>query len=404
MPRPKSIDYSGWTMQTCTGPSTPSIAAQSTRLGTTNQGTTLTASATGCGTLSYQWYRGLSGDVSTPLGTSAIYTTGALPSTTNFWVKATDSSTNTSANSATMVITVCDPAVITIQPQGTSPGNDLPSSNQGTTLTVAASGCALLSYQWYRGNTGDTSSAQQGTTSSFSTGPLTSTTSFWVQVTDSTGPTQTNSNTAIVRVATQAPPVPTAVNAHVSSVVNQTYQITVTWQGSGASYRIHRCSISGCSTFDAASPYVDVNVVANTTYAYAVQAIDSSGNGVSAFSGYDLATTMVFSTLQPGVTVVSLAHLTELLNGLNAVRAVTGQAWLTWQDVHNRYISAHPTEIFPLPAANSPIFAVHIKALRAEMDFARGIIGIAALPYTDSLTTPTVIKAIHFTELQSRTQ
>jgi YD repeat-containing protein len=482
MPRPKSIDYSGWTTQTCTGPSTPSIAAQSTRLGTSNQGTTLTASATGCGTLSYQWYSGLSGDASVPLGTSAIYATGALQSTTNFWVKATDSSTNTSANSATTVITVCDPAVITVQPQGTSPGNDLPPNNQGMTLTVGATGCGVLSYQWYRGNMGDTSDPVQGTTSSYSTGPLTSTTSFWVRVTDSTGPTQANSSTASVSVSTSCVPHiteqpadqtvdyltpvnvhvtvtgctgkvymwysgltgdttnpllggiystpsisgvfdhgpiwvqisgnaittvnsaaamisvrPISVNAHVTSGTN----IGVTWAAHAHHYVIRRCANGACAPLSASPTslsYTDSTGSANTAYVYSVASVDVYGN-TSLFSAPDLATTMTFTPVQQNF-VINRTHINELLTAVNLVRAAAGLTAVTWSAILPAGVPAPP----PAGQATVPIYAAHITSLRTQMDLALAALLIPRPPYTDTLTTPTPIKAIHFTELQSRTQ
>ena len=51
--------------------------------------TTLSVVAAGSGTLTYQWYRGLSGDTSTPIGgaTAASYNTGALVAPANYWVQ-----------------------------------------------------------------------------------------------------------------------------------------------------------------------------------------------------------------------------------------------------------------------------------------------------------------------------
>ena len=67
------------------------------------------------------------------------------------------------------------------------------------TLSVAASGAAPLSYQWYQGNTGDTSNAIAGaTTASFTTPVLTTTTSYWVRVTNSLG--TADSTTATITV------------------------------------------------------------------------------------------------------------------------------------------------------------------------------------------------------------
>ncbi|HET9268202.1 MAG TPA: M36 family metallopeptidase, partial [Vicinamibacterales bacterium] len=67
---------------------------------------TLTVSASGSGTVTYQWYRGASGDTSTPIGgaMSASYTSGPLVSPDNFWVQVANGVGT--ANSNTAVITI----------------------------------------------------------------------------------------------------------------------------------------------------------------------------------------------------------------------------------------------------------------------------------------------------------
>jgi hypothetical protein len=84
---------------------------------------------------------------------------------------------------------------ITTQPVG-------PEISKGgnATLTVVASGSGTLSYQWYQGPTGTTTTAVSGATaSSYTTPNLTATTSYWVQISDTNG--KTNSNTAVVLIA-----------------------------------------------------------------------------------------------------------------------------------------------------------------------------------------------------------
>jgi hypothetical protein len=70
------------------------------------EGTTLTASATTSGgALSYQWYQGVSGDTSIPVGSdSDSFTTPVLSETTGYWVRVSDD--NGSADSDTAVVTV----------------------------------------------------------------------------------------------------------------------------------------------------------------------------------------------------------------------------------------------------------------------------------------------------------
>ena len=81
----------------------------------------------------------------------------------------------------------------------TPPENKSINSGQTTTLTVTASGTAPLTYQWYRGTSGDTSMPVGTNSSSFTTPALTSTTSYWARVSNSYG--TVNSATATVTVA-----------------------------------------------------------------------------------------------------------------------------------------------------------------------------------------------------------
>ena len=94
----------------------------------------------------------------------------------------------------------CTPPSITVQPAGTSING-----GNSAQLSVAATGTAPLSYQWFIGSTGDTSTpVNGGTTATIVVAPAT-TTAYWVRVTGTCGPVA-NSNTAIVAVAVCAPP------------------------------------------------------------------------------------------------------------------------------------------------------------------------------------------------------
>jgi len=388
--------------------STLSISSHpgSVTLQSPNQGATLNVVATGCGTLSYQWYQVVN-NVNNPVGSnSSSYVTGALTSTSTYWVKVTDSQGGSvNSNNAVVTVTSCTPQ-ITEQPL-----SQTVTAGATISLHVSVSGCTGRVFGWWQGPQGDKNASEYLGSGTVSNGTSTlqnspsHTVSIWAEISGDSLIT-VDSNAAII---TAVPPAPTAVNASVSFHVNQTYKITVTWQGSSFAdhYKIRRCSSGGCITIDpASSPFVDASVTAGTTYVYSVAAVDSSGNGVSSFSSPDLATTMTFTPLQPGITVISFAHLTEVLTGVNAVRAAGILPALTWQVVHDHYLSNHPTETFVLPGSNGFIYAVHLKALREEMNGALSALSLPTPAYTDALTTapPTPIKAIHFTELQGRTQ
>ncbi len=80
----------------------------------------------------------------------------------------------------------------------TQPSDATVAPGAGTTLTVSASGTAPLSYQWFAGTTGDTTSPVGTDAASYDTGPLTQTSRFWVRVTNALG--SDDSDTATVTV------------------------------------------------------------------------------------------------------------------------------------------------------------------------------------------------------------
>jgi hypothetical protein len=94
----------------------------------------------------------------------------------------------------------CTPPSITVQPAGASING-----GNSAQLSIAATGTAPLSYQWFIGSSGDASSpVNGGTTATIVVAPAT-TTAYWVRVTGACGPVA-NSNTAIVSVAVCVPP------------------------------------------------------------------------------------------------------------------------------------------------------------------------------------------------------
>src|SRR5262249_13989723 len=103
-------------------------------------------------------------------------------------------------------------------------------NGQSDTLSVtAADGTPGYTYQWYTGTSGDTTNPIRGANSSSYLAPPTSTTSYWVQITDSAngtaGPSVTDSSTATTTVAqpitslTFTPSVPPATTASPAGTV-----------------------------------------------------------------------------------------------------------------------------------------------------------------------------------------
>jgi hypothetical protein len=164
----------------CVGPSNLNTSGG----GTIFSGQTRTLSVTAQGTtpFTYQWYRGNSGDTANPVGTnSSQYTTPALTETTSYWVKVSGCTPAQSVPSSTITVNVteCPTPDITTQPQ-----NKNIAPNTSTTLNVVATGGAPFSYQWYEGQSGDTSKPKGNSSASFTTPNLSQTTSYWVKVTN----------------------------------------------------------------------------------------------------------------------------------------------------------------------------------------------------------------------------
>lgn len=203
-----------------------------------------------------------------------------------------------------------------------------------------------------------------------------------------------NIATATATNDTQAPSAPSTLTATAASAT----QVTLTWTAStdnvGVSrYEVERKSNNGqyvVISSPTINNFTDNGVSGSTTYLYRVRAFDAAGNA-SVYSNIDLATTILFTDdpLVAGAagTFVKAAHLTELRQAVNAVRAAAGLAAAAWTD-------ATLIGIF--------IKAVHIQELRDHLAPALAALGLTAPSYTDPILTAgsTVVKKAHLEELR----
>ena len=106
------------------------------------QAATLKVSAVGTG-LIYQWYKGLSGDVSAPVpgANTATLVIGSLATATSYWVRITDG-TNTVNSSAALVALATGPAAVIVGHTLTSPGYV---AGDRVAITVTFTSAVLLS-------------------------------------------------------------------------------------------------------------------------------------------------------------------------------------------------------------------------------------------------------------------
>ncbi|MBW4039730.1 MAG: hypothetical protein HIU91_12850 [Acidobacteria bacterium] len=140
----------------------PSITIQPTAATVTlGQPATFFTAATGTAPLNYQWY---DGGVAIAGATSRYYTTAATVSGSNgsaYTVVVTNAAG--SVTSAVATLSVNSPPVITLQPN-----SQTATAGQTASFTVAATGTAPLSYQWFRNG-----AAISGATASAYTTPAT---------------------------------------------------------------------------------------------------------------------------------------------------------------------------------------------------------------------------------------
>jgi uncharacterized protein YkwD len=128
------------------------------------------------------------------------------------------SNSSGSTDSDTATITIGTPEPSAAAPKITSqPKDKTIASGQSAALSVTATGTSPLTYKWYQGTSGNTSSPIGGATSAnYTTSALTTTSRYWVRVSNSAG--SVDSEDATVTVS--APEGNTAFENEVFTLVN----------------------------------------------------------------------------------------------------------------------------------------------------------------------------------------
>jgi hypothetical protein len=200
-----------------------------------NGTTTLTVAAQGGSPFEYQWYRGNAGNTSNPVGNnSTSFTTPALTQTTNYWVQVTNTCGLVAfSGTATVEVQACsDKPIFTKQP-----GNHFISSGDTVTLTVATSSSTTVTYQWYRGNVGDTTNPVGTNSTSFTTPPLNTSTSYWVRATNICGSTNSAQASLDLEGPVCLPPGITSLPTTVDVTLGNGVTLVVGATGSSLTYQ-----------------------------------------------------------------------------------------------------------------------------------------------------------------------
>ena len=183
--------------------------------------------------MNYQWKAGSStnpGAATTISGaTSSSYTppTSSTADTASYYCTAYTNANNSyySTDSTTATLTFETPPSVT-----STGGNAYGLNNTTVSLAVTAAG-SYVQYQWYQGNSGDTTHPVSGATSAqFTTPALTKSTNYWAQVSDSHIGSAYNKNgaTQTAYIITSVTPFYSTLTATVAAGFNQPMEVTIT--------------------------------------------------------------------------------------------------------------------------------------------------------------------------------
>lgn len=279
----------------CVAPSiTSQPASQSLWSG---ESTLLAVEAAGTPPLTYQWYRGQTGDITDPVSgkKSRTYQISDAYQTGTYWVRVTNACGT--ADSAAVTVTVtCVAASITVQPQNRSVA-----SGQTVTLEVTATGSGL-DYQWYEiGSGGYGEYIDDADTRTWTTPPITQQHQYYVIVSNSCGNVQSATVTAGL---CQSPSI-TAQSGNVTIGPGQAATLSVTATGGGLSYQWYQ-GVSGNTAnpvSGATGPSYTTPVLAVTT-SYWVRVTNACSSQNS-----NTMTVTVADCIAPAITVHPASQL-----------------------------------------------------------------------------------------------
>jgi hypothetical protein len=293
---------------------------------TVGQTATFSVTATGSGTLTYQWYANGTAITGATLTT---YTTPATTSTNSgevFTVTVSNAAGSVTSTPATLTVAAISSTVPPDAPLiVTQPANQTVQVGQTATFSVTASGSAPLTYQWYKGSVAIT-----GATSSTYTTPATvsgdSGSVFTVSVTNAQGTVTSGPATLTVTTAPPTATAPSITKQPVSQTVaaGQTATFSVTAAGTGPlSYQwyVGGVAVSGATSSTYTTP---ATTSGESGSEYTVTVTNTAGTVTS--TGADLTVTSgPVITKQPVSQTVTLGQTATF-----SVTA-TGSAPLTYQ-------------------------------------------------------------------------
>jgi hypothetical protein len=227
----------------------PTISSQpSSQTVAARQTATFSVTATGVGTLTYQWKKN---GIAISGATSASYTTPAAASTdsgTQFTVVVTDSGGSLASNAATLTVTAS-----AIAPSiATQPASQTVSAGQTATFKVTAAGTSPFTYQWEK-NGAAISGATSASYTTSATVASDNNAQFCVTVTNSVATVTSNNATLTVNL----PPTISSQPSSQTAIVGQTATFSAAATGVGTltyQWKMNGVAISGATSSSYTTP------------------------------------------------------------------------------------------------------------------------------------------------------
>jgi hypothetical protein len=332
----------------------PRIAIAPQTISVVTTPVTFTVTATGDAPLRYQWYAGASGNTAAPIANATTTSLTVNPVvTTAYWVRIINDC-DPPADSGTVfaIVNNCPPVTI-----GSQSVDATILEGHSSTLTVSASG-GTVSYQWYAGTTGVTTSPIGGATNSSLTVTPSKTSSYWLRASNSCG-SSLDSNTITITVLPCAAPkiVVQPPSANIVSnfgttlytAVTGTQPIAYQWYEGSFPDTTHPATAGNSATLNVPS------LVASTSYWLHVSSECGAADSTTA------RLTVVQSCSAP--SIVSQPQNQSVASGSNAVVSIVATgASLSFQWYHGPYLDfTHPI------GGNAP--SVFVPSITAPMQF-----------------------------------
>lgn len=309
------------TVTACTAPgisSQPQAAPASINPGNSS---TLSVTATGSATLSYQWYLVPVGNTSQPVGTNSSSISVSPNVDTSYWVRVTNGCGSIDSNSVRVTVTAsCVPASIQQQPIATP---STISTGQSSQISVVGGGTGPLSYQWYVGTTGNTGTPVPGGTNAQVSVSPTTTTNYWVRITNACG--QADSNSATVTFSNGCAPPNVLVQPQDQTVTPGQVSLFVGYTGTSGNVNWYQGTAPDTSHFVGSGQNLQINVTQTTQFWAQIT------NNCGVANTRTATITVTQSCTAPGVTSINANPTTVAPSAASVLTVVATGTSLSYQ-------------------------------------------------------------------------